>query len=136
MRISGSPRRTFWPVSTRRSMIFPGTRNVRSDSTRALTIPVKPRSEGTAGTTVAISTSFVSVGGSVADAKDLQPVRPKGPALMATDIAASIADLTIARLMTGALVTRHHVTRRAHREAIAAPSTGNPHPTVASGGMQ
>src|SRR6185312_10814627 len=115
MRISGSPRRTFWPVSTRRSMIFPGTRNVRSDSTRALTIPVKPRSDGTAGATVAISTSLVSVRGSVADAKDLQPVMPDP---MATDIAASIEGLTIARLMTGALVTRHHLTRRAHREAI------------------
>lgn len=79
IRMSGWPRRTVWPASTRRSTTLPPTRKPRSLWTRAVTMPVNRRSPLAAGLAVATRTRGGAVRGSSASALPPQAARGARP---------------------------------------------------------
>src|SRR5207249_605957 len=79
IRMSGWPRLTVCPTSTKRFTTFPGTRNPRSLCTRAATIPVNERSDWPEISTVSIRTSGGCIRGSVEEeVASLHAAKTKG----------------------------------------------------------
>ncbi len=88
--MSGWPRLTVCPVSTKRSRTFPGTRNPRSLCTRAETIPVNERSACIEVATVPTRTNGGWVRGSVEGVASLHAAKRKGSKTVPTALNAFI----------------------------------------------